>query len=678
MVDEPAAQHSADPTPEPRRPGRTSRLIRRLWPALWRISLRTRLRLSILVVITSLVLAQSVIALRVAARAAFAQAEQRSQAIAMQVRMLLVDRLNQEILRAQPPPTTLQESRALWTRYLRTDPSLPALLEKLMASSPVTLEIQVCDEYDRVLLSSIQGPIRYDERKFVDFGSWNHRPLMDRLWEVLTQRREYAVTVPLGVPGYPRPLYVIRVIISSVLLRNELMPQIRGLAATSAGTLVVTLAVAFLFSNLIVRAFDRLAHAIDLIRSGEYDAVSPEDRGESAEVAVVRSKLSLLGAELRSALQLSGSVEHLLRSVEAGVLMFGPDLRLVLASAPVERLLGKPRWELIGRHLHEIFPPSTPLGQAIQGGLDLGRGFRDRLISLQRHEAESVAVLASLEPIHRPQTRRLQGVVVTLRDVESQKRLETQLQISTRLAAISRLTSGVAHEIKNPLNAIALYVEILKMKLAGQATVNQELEIIQREVARLDRVVKTFLDFTKPVELKIGPVDLNALARELVSLVQPEAEKHGVKVRFLPASEPAMIHGDRDLLHQALLNVVTNGIEAMPRGGELTVELKTEKDEQVVRVIDQGQGIPQEIQDKIFNLYFTTKPRGTGVGLALAYRVVQLHSGEITFRTEVGRGTTFELRFPAAGSELRTGPSADVEWEPAAAHRRAKGRKTSA
>jgi len=620
---------------------------------LWKPSLRTRLRVSILLLVTGLVVVQSVIMLQIAARAAFRNAQQQSESILLQVRTLLLDRLNQEIQRAEPPPATLEESKAIWTRYLQTDPSLPVLLEKLMAASPVTLEIQVCDERDRVLVSSIQAPVRHDPRTLPDFIVWNRRPLHRRLLEVLSQRSEYGVTVPLGVPGRAEPLYKVRVIVSSVLLRNELLPQIRALGLAAFFTLLAAVLLSVLSSNAIVSAFDRLARAIDLIRRGEADNTA--EGPESEEVAAVRSKLNLLGQEFRTALQVSDSVEHLLRSVEAGVLMFGPDQRLLLASQPVERILGVNPRELVGRLLSEIFPDSTPLGQIIQGALELGRGFRDRLVMIDHPNGVSRRLLVSLEPVE-DRAGHLLGTVVSLRDLESKQRLETQLEISTRLAAINRLTSGVAHEIKNPLNAIALYLEILKAKLAGTGLGVEELGVIEREIGRLDRVVKTFLDFTRPVELKLQPVDLKQLAREILSLVKPEAQKRNVELNLSLPPQPAMVHGDRDLLQQALVNVVVNGIEAMASGGRLEVMVRHEDDAVVLEVRDQGPGIPEEIQDKIFNLYFTTKPGGTGMGLAMTYRVVQLHNGSIRFHSRVGEGTTFELRFPAT-------PYPDGAWD---------------
>ncbi|HTA68115.1 MAG TPA: ATP-binding protein, partial [Bryobacteraceae bacterium] len=234
------------------------------------------------------------------------------------------------------------------------------------------------------------------------------------------------------------------------------------------------------------------------------------------------------------------------------------------------------------------------------------------------------------------------GTLITLRDVESRRQLEVQLGISSRLAAITRLTSGVAHEIKNPLNAMALHLEVLKSKLDGE---QPELDVIVREIKRLDNVVKTFLNFNKPVVLQTRPIDLNRVVDQVLALVLVEAQARKVDLETALHGK-LWINGDPDLLKQAILNVVNNGLEAMKDGGKLAVRTECRGDECQLTIRDAGPGIAPEIQDRIFNLYFTTKEQGSGIGLATTFRVVQLHSGTIDFVSEQGKGTTFRLRFP--------------------------------
>jgi hypothetical protein len=245
------------------------------------------------------------------------------------------------------------------------------------------------------------------------------------------------------------------------------------------------------------------------------------------------------------------------------------------------------------------------------------------------------------------------SILLTLTDIESRRQLRTQLDISTRLAAISRLTGGVAHEIKNPLNAMGLHLENLTTKLAGEENVQGELSIIGGEIARLDNVVKQFLDFTRPVELQLEPVDIVELARQVAALIWPGAERDAVSVELESKVQTAWARVDKDLIKQALINVVNNGVEAMTAGGRLVIGVDREGDEIVITVTDQGPGIPPGIRDKIFNLYFTTKKGGgSGIGLARTFQIIQLHNGTVDFSSDPISGTTFRLRFPAAEDVL--------------------------
>jgi len=228
------------------------------------------------------------------------------------------------------------------------------------------------------------------------------------------------------------------------------------------------------------------------------------------------------------------------------------------------------------------------------------------------------------------------------------ERMASQLDVATRLAAISRLTGGVAHEIKNPLNAIGLRLELLKARLGEpDHELSGEIDILSKEVLRLDRVVKTFLDFSRPLDVHLQDIDLAMLAREVTEFVTPQARLSHIEVEFSAPSEPALIRGDSDLLKQAVLNLVSNAIDAMPNGGKLQVRVDHSDDKLILEVCDTGSGIPLELRDKVFQLYFTTKTGGSGIGLAMTYRAVQLHNGTISFKSEAGSGTTFRLEFPA-------------------------------
>lgn len=232
------------------------------------------------------------------------------------------------------------------------------------------------------------------------------------------------------------------------------------------------------------------------------------------------------------------------------------------------------------------------------------------------------------------------------------ERVATQLEVAKRLSAISQLTSGVAHEIKNPLNAILLRLDLLKVRLGeGDEEVAQELDILSKEVLRLNRVVTTFLDFSRPVEVHFDDVDLVGLSREVTELVRPQANAAKIDVLFKSTEASAEMRGDPDLLKQAILNLVTNAVEAMSAaGGKLVVQVSRSAANWVLEIADTGPGIPPELRPKVFQLYFTSKSKGSGIGLAMTYRAAQLHNGTVSFLSESGVGTTFRMEFPVTAT----------------------------
>jgi signal transduction histidine kinase len=207
----------------------------------------------------------------------------------------------------------------------------------------------------------------------------------------------------------------------------------------------------------------------------------------------------------------------------------------------------------------------------------------------------------------------------------------------------------VGHEVKNPINAIVVHLELLRGKVGSEVTAARHLEIIQSEIQRLDRVVQTLVDFSRPVELKLVDQDMRTIVSSVLMLASAGLESYNVTVVSELPAHPVIVKVDADLVKQALLNVVLNGAQAMAEGGELSVRLAEDGRSAIIKVQDHGEGIPDEIRSKIFDLYFTTKRDGSGIGLAMTYRILQLHHGQLDVESTVGEGSTFILSLPAAG-----------------------------
>jgi signal transduction histidine kinase len=266
------------------------------------------------------------------------------------------------------------------------------------------------------------------------------------------------------------------------------------------------------------------------------------------------------------------------------------------------------------------------------------------------------------------------GTLLTLRDTESAMQLGQELEVARRLAAIGRLTAGVGHEVKNPINAMVVHLELLKGKLSGGDTsalrgAQRHVDILAGEMQRLDRVVQTLADFSRPMELHLREQDLRQVVGAVTELTAAEMQENGVEVTVETPAEPVMVRADGELMRQAFLNLLLNGMQAMPSGGKMRVTIRREHPFAVVKVADEGEGIPPELLPRIFELYFTTKAKGSGIGLAMTYRILQMHGGAMDVQSNAvagspERGTTFTLRLPiATGSEGRKTTSVGISHE---------------
>ena len=616
------------------------------------MSLKKRLRLSIVALVVTVVVALSLLHVNSVIESRFQYGLELATIGGMQVDSFILQIVDEQTANHQPSPETSEDLKKVWSEIVEQDAGLAVLLQKLTGSIPVVVEILVTGENDRILSASFPSLRGQKVQVRPSFDEFNNKPVWEKLQEVLAGSRDYEVVrKPLGASGEQEPVITVRVVLNSVLLRGQILPSLRNLAVVSSLALLLSLGLAIVASNIALRPLARIGEIVDRITRGEHDADAGPPSDRAKEVAAVESKLDVLGEQFRGAqadrAHLQANIHRLLERLEEAVLLFGPDDRLIMAGRAAERLLGG-RWELMSAAMDDIFPSSTALGALVHGAVHLNRGITDRPVTLDQTGAAPAQLLVSVEIIEDFGSHERRGTMVTLRDADPRRQIESQLNVASRLASISRLTSGAAHEIKNPLNSITLHLEVLKTKLDGSsADAAAEMEVIGREIRRLDRVVKSFLDFTRPVDVKMERVDLVSLLHEVTTLVRPHADRQKVRVDLREQANSAPVQGDRDLLIQAILNVVVNGIQAMEQGGRLQIRTELASGACLVTIRDQGGGIPDELRNKIYNLYFTTKSSGSGIGLAMTFRVVQLHGGTIDFTSRSGEGTEFQLRFPA-------------------------------
>jgi signal transduction histidine kinase len=570
--------------------------------------------------------------------------------------LLATQRSIETNMRGTPVNTNDPEAlRAAVANALRNDETLTSLLTSAISHSPTVFDVAVADSEGRCLVSTNPADLDQLLPRRPEFAELQNGGLLRLLAVVFGPPRVYNISLPLQRSG--QPFATIRVGIRTTFLRSVVEPSLIAALTYTGIAILCSLIVAAFLANLALKPIEQIGSRLDAL---DRAAMEPAGELETAigsqdEVLVVSNKIERLGRRMRNVEEvfsaLKEGLDQIMTNLQDGIVLFTRDARAVLVSDSVERFLGINRKMILGAELHEVFSRSTRLGSMVRESFDARMALVQEEITTEtgRH------VEISLDFIHDDQGGAPQealGALLTLHDLESVREIEGELELSRRMAAIGRLTSGVGHEVKNPINAIVVHLELLRNKLGdSDEKTLRHLEIIQSEIQRLDRVVQTLVDFSRPVELQLQDQDLRGVVSSVLMLASAEFETRNVYVESDLPDRPVMAKVDADLLKQAVLNIVLNGAQAMTGGGTLSVRLAEDGRMVLLSIHDEGGGIPDEIRDKIFDLYFTTKKDGSGIGLAMTYRIVQLHNGSVEVESGQTTGTTFTLRFPFTSAQ---------------------------
>jgi PAS domain S-box-containing protein len=611
-----------------------------------RLSLKTKFTLATSLLVLAVVTLVSGLYMARLLRQTLRQANDNANFIAQQVLEACSEAVKQAAERGDAPASTSPTDVRAYVREAFDDSTtLNSLIESDIGISPTIYGISISDLDGKVLVSSDATErdrkiaMRLPLRALVRAG------LIEQLRELFGAPQTYEYTLPFQLG--PAPFGNIRVALSSALIRAQISPELISAGYVALAFVVCSTLLAFGVSSFMLAPVNRISAQLDRISAGHFDSEPVVARGD--ELGAVSTKISGIGKQLRDVREifstLRENLDQVMTGLEDGLLLFNADGRAVLVSPAAEKFLGGRPEDLRGLLASEIFREGHPLRAALSFDGD----------QIVHSEAKEVTIEGPGGPqrvgvgvqVIRERGVRM-GSLVTLRDVESLERIGSQLQVSERLAALGRVTAGVAHEVKNPLNSMRLWLEVLKANMPIEPEPQQAVKMLDSEIDRLDRAVKTFLNFTRPVELNLEETDLRGLLEEVLQAERPTIAKAGLTLRSeLPGEFPAAMV-DRQLIHQAISNLVLNACQFTPAGGRITVALRRAGEYAAIEVADTGKGISPEDQKKIFQLFFTTRPGGTGIGLANTFRFVQLHNGQIEFESEVGLGTTFRILLPLA------------------------------
>src|SRR5271156_2037317 len=539
--------------------------------------------------------------------------------------------------------------RAAVAKALRNDPAVTELLSSAIRYAPTVFDVTIADSEGRGLLSTDPTNLDHLVPSRPEYAELENGGLLRLLEVVFGPPRVYNLTLPLERGS--EPFATVRVGVRTTFLRLVVEPWLIAALTYTGVAILCSLVFAAFLANLALKPIEQIGARLDALALAEAEVAGEVAAGRSGDaVVLVSHKIERIGRRMRNVEEvfsaLKENLDQIMTNLQDGILLYTHDARAVLVSDSVERFLGVSRAQILGARLHDIFSRNTRLGRLVRESFDAKMALVQEEITTEtgRHIEISLDFIHDDRAVYPQETL---GALLTLHDLESVREIESDLELSRRLAAIGRLTAGVGHEVKNPINAIVVHLELLRNKLGGSDNkAMRHLEVIESEIQRLDRVVQTLVDFSRPVELQLKEQDLRRVVSAVLMLASADLETRDVHVQSDLPDHPVLAKVDADLLKQALLNVVLNGAQAMAEGGKLKVRLAEDGRMALLSIHDEGSGIPDDVRDKIFDLYFTTKKDGSGIGLAMTYRIVELHNGSIEVESDATHGTTFILRFP--------------------------------
>ena len=556
---------------------------------------------------------------------------------------------------------------------LEQDGGIRSLLESALAFSPNVVYAAITNKDGLAIVhsSATQEGQRIPDQE--DLGKIVDERSSVALLRAVYSDRTYEVRQVLLINQ--QEFGAIHIGFSTLLVKSELRKALRQSLQDVVMALLLSCLVAMLMSQWMLRPIHVIQSGLTRLGRGELNVSLDLPEGEEFRDLGTSFKAvsDQLSASRAKALAGGTDFESVVDNLEDAVALFNPDGTLIFSNPAMGTLL--PHFAAgDGKTLDAMAPPNHPVRQLVERTLAAHKG--QGPVSVDVGEEEDRLLMT--HPID-DDSGKFMGAILVARNLSYMNQVHSTLKYSQKLAAFGRLMAGVAHEVKNPLNAMTIHLELLRSKLArqsipsgfaqgkadltgrslrepGQAVmeaaplpdVSKHVDIIGKEIQRLDTVLNGFLKFARPDELKLQPLRLSDVISDVMTTVSPEAERSRVTVRQECPRDLPEIKADPAMLRQALLNLALNAIQAMPNGGTLRVACRAEHGSVQIDVEDTGVGIPPEHLQRIFDLYFTTKEKGSGIGLSMVYRIVQLHDGDVEVQSTPGSGTRFKLVFPQA------------------------------
>ncbi len=493
--------------------------------------------------------------------------------------------------------------------------------------------------------------------------------------ETVTPRGEsiYDFAVPVLVEG--RKWGTIRVGLSKQRMDAEIRKTRLELGALTLVTLLLGCGAAAVMARRIARPVQQLAEGAAALSRGEAaPRIEASTSDEIGRLAAAFNHMAVELAERRRALEeahhelrrqfveladLKSYTDNILGSLANGIVTVGLDGRVVTLNPAAELLTGFFKGEVSGRYCTESFAHTPVISDILMETLASRAPITGVNLTLRRRNGSSTPVEFSTAPLKGGEGKDL-GVIGVFRDLTLVRRLESDLRRSDRLAALGTLAAGLAHEIKNPLTSLVTFSRHLERKFDDVHFRERFQSVVPHELERINAIVERLLELARPARMNVALVRLPGLLDRVAELYANQIEAQQIEVVREYARDVPPIQADQEGLYRVFVNLVANALDAMPAGGSLTLRAGWSEggrpltlwrgrppDRRVrIEVEDTGDGIPASESDRIFNPFYTTKEGGTGIGLALAHKIVEDHGGTINFRSGRSPGTVFTVVLP--------------------------------
>jgi len=529
--------------------------------------------------------------------------------------------------------------------------------------------IVICDKENRVAVftdhDEKQGEILTDPVSQASIRA-DHPMVQSTRWE---NRSVLDFTVPVFIPQSSEKWGTVRVGLSLEEMYGHIQRTRLGIAGLGMVALAIGFVGSVVYARRITRPLKDLVRGTVLVANGDLDQKIDVKTGDEIEelarnfthmIGEVRGHRKELEGQLHEISALKRYRENILQSMNNGLIAVDLDGKVATVNHSALTILSMTEGQLLGTPVSEFPRPWNALGAVFLETLEGGQVSRNRELKIEKDE-KNLWIMITTTLLVDEVSKKL-GALGVFQDITDLRDLQEKMREADRLAALGKLSAGLAHEIKNPLSAIKTFVQLVPKKFESPTFREKLNATVPRELERINRLVDNLLQLTRKPTLNLSSVDLNEVLVQIAGLYQGEMDKKNVKFHASLEENMLSIQADAELLHRVFSNILLNAIQAMPQGGTVNVSTRCGFPEGrdgtlQVTVHDTGIGMDGETGKRLFDPFFTTKEKGTGLGMANAKKIIEEHGGAIEVRSNPGKGTLVTVTLPVEVKDREILPS---------------------